>query len=324
MMHKKHIWIIVLFILLGIAAFVLAGGSDDDDTKEVNLYFLDKNGYAMTAVETEISAKNDAELYEKVATALIAGPSKKDYLPIMDKGVSLNYVTIGEEGNLTVDFSGEYPEDNLMCTYAVIKTFSRLVGVKSIQVTENGNQIFGIDGIPLGFVTGDAINTESDEDTATGVRLYFANSKMDELVMEYRKINIVDTRPVEQYVVTELIKGPKIKGNERLLASDTKVLSVATTDGICYVNFKKGFIEKNMASSGGGKLLIDSVVKSLTGLKNVNSVQFLVDGKKTETFGETDISGLFVKEEPQASIAPEGPQETEAPEETAKEENTVE
>lgn len=304
MTNKKHIIIAVVFILLGIVAFSLAGGGDDEIKREVNLYFLDEGGYAIAPVETEISAVSDTELYEKMAKALIEGPTDKNYLPIMEKDVKLNYVYFAD-GNLSVDFSREYPEDNLMCTYAVIKTFSRLTSVKNIQVTENGMGIKGSDGTELGFVAGDYINTESDEDTATGVRLYFANSDKNELVMEYRKINIVDTNPVEQYVVNELIKGPKIKGNERLLASDTRVLSVETTDRICYVNFKEGFLEKNAASSERSKLVVDSIVKSLTGLNSVDSVQFLIDGKKTEKFGNTDISGLFVKETPKPEFITE-------------------
>ena len=296
MMNKKYIIIAVLLVILGVAIFALTGGSDNEVQKEVSLYFFDESGYTIKPVETEIVAVSDAELYEKIAKALIDGPADKKYLPIMSKDVKLNYANFAD-GYLTVDFSKEYPEDNLMCTYAVIKTFSRLTSVKNILVTENGKGIKGSDGVELGFVSGDYINTESDEDTATGVRLYFANSDKSELVMEYRKINIVDTKPVEQYVVSELIKGPKIKGNERLLAPDTKVLSVEITDRICYVNFKEGFLEKN-ASSGGSKLVVESIVKSLTGLNNVDSVQFLIDGKKAEKIGDTDISGVFVKEEP--------------------------
>lgn len=295
MMNKKHIIIAVVLVLLGVIIFALAGGNDNKVQKEISLYFLDEGGYTIKPVETEITASSDAELHEKIARALIEGPSDKEHLPIMDKNVSVNYINF-VDGNLTIDFSKEYPEDNLMCTYAVIKTFSRLASVKNILVTENSKGIKGSDGAELGFVSGDYINTESDEDTATGVRLYFANSDKSELVMEYRKINIVDTKPVEQYVVSELIKGPKIKGNERLLASDTKVLSVETTDRICYVNFKEGFLEKNATS--GSKLVVNSIVKSLTGLNNVDSVQFLIDGKKAEKIGDTDISGLFVKEEP--------------------------
>lgn len=297
MINKKHIIIAVVFILLGVLAFALAGGGDDKNTREVSLYFFDEGGYAIKPAETEISAVSDTELYEKVAQALIDGPTDKTHLPIMEKDVKLNYIRY-EAGNLAVDFSAEYPENDLMCTYAVIKTFSRFAGVNNIQVTENGIGIKGSDGLELGFVAGDYINTESDEDTATGIRLYFANSDKSELVMEYRKINIVDTKPVEQYVVSELIKGPKTKGNERLLASDTKVLSVETTDRICYVNFKEGFLEKNADAAGGSKLVVDSIVKSLTGLNGVDSVQFLIDGKKAEKFGDTDISGVFVEETP--------------------------
>lgn len=292
MMNKKNVWIIVLFILLGIIAFVFAGGKEVVKEREVDLYFFDKSGYSITPLKTEIVAKTDAELHEKVAKALIEGPQDKKFLPIMEKSVSVNNI-IFKDGNMTIDFSGAYPAENYMCTYAVIKTFSRLSGVDAVQVFVNGKGIQGADGTEMGFLSADEVNTESDEDTATGVRLYFANAKKDQLVMEYRKINIIDTKPVEQYVVGELIKGPKIKGNERLLSQDTKILSVETTDGICYVNFKKGFVEKNMTADDGGRLVIESLVKSLTGLNNVNSVQFLVDGKKTESSGETDISVQF-------------------------------
>lgn len=296
MIKKKHIWIAILFIVIGVAAFALAGASTDVNQKEVGLYFFDKSGYAISPQYAEIVAETDQQLYEETAKALIAGPGKKEFLPIMGKDVTLNYVTLAD-GKIMVDFSGEYPEDNLMCTYAVIKTFSQFAGIAEVMVTENGNQIIGADGKPLEFVAGDVINTESDEDTSTGVRLYFANSEKTELVMEYRKINIVDTQPVEQYIVTELIKGPKIKGNERLLAQDTKILSVETIDRICYVNFKDGFLEKNKSSEDGGRLLVESVVESLTGLNNVNGVQFLIEGKKTDKLGNTDISGLFLKKE---------------------------
>ena len=42
MMNKKHIWIAILFIVVGVLAFTLAGTSTDDNNKEVGLYFFDK------------------------------------------------------------------------------------------------------------------------------------------------------------------------------------------------------------------------------------------------------------------------------------------
>lgn len=312
MMRRKNIWIIVLFILLGVLAFFLAEKGNDIEKIDVSVYFLDKNTYVIAPVKTEIEASSREELYRKIAEKLVSGPESKKYIPFFSSEVAVKVNGVQyKDGYITVDFSKNYPTSDYMCTYAVIKTFSRLQEVVGVKVTVNGEEISWLDGTTLGFVSGEDINTESAEDTATGIRLYFANSGKTELAMEYRKINIVDTQPIEQYVVTELIKGPKVKGNERLLASDTKVLSVETTDGICYVNFKKGFVEKNMIPQGGTKLLVDSVVKSLTNLKNVNGVQFLVDGKKIEKLGDTDISGIFEKEKPVETAKPqvEGPEE---------------
>jgi len=309
MINRKHIWMIVLLILIGVVAFLVAGRGNDGDDNKVSLYFIDKTRNVITPVETEIKADSKEELYQKVAESLIKGPKSKKYLPIMDKTVTVNSIEVNQ-GKITIDFSDDYPKDNYMCTYAVIKTFSRLKDIIGVRVTVDGNEILGTDGVALGFVNGEDINTESAEDTATGIRLYFASADNSELVMEYRKINIVDTQPVEQYIITELIKGPKVEGCQRLLAPDTKVLSVETTDGICYVNFKKGFIEKNMAPAGGTDLLVQSVVKSLTDLKNVEGVQFLVDGKKTDKLGDTNISGIFEKEKP-AEPEPEIPVENE-------------
>lgn len=321
MMRKKNIWIIVLFILLGVLAFFLAEKGNDSEKIDVSLYFIDKNSYVITPVETEIEASSREELYRKIAEELVNGPESKKYIPffLSEPAVEVNNVQY-EDGYITVDFSENYPKGNYMCTYAVIKTFSRLQEVVGVKVTVNGEEISGIDGTNLGFVSGEDINTESAEDTATGIRLYFKNSANSELSMEYRKINIVDTQPIEQYVVTELIKGPKIKGNERILASDTKILSVETTDGICYVNFKKGFAEKNMLPSGGTDLLVESVVKSLTALKNVEGVQFLVEGKKIERLGDTDISGIFEKEKPLEVVTPETEKQLETENEVQTEE----
>jgi len=284
MMHKKHIWISIIVLLLGVVVFFFARPNSDKNERKVNLYFIDKSGYALTPVETEVSAKTNEELYKKVAEALIDGPEKKKYGPIMGSDVKLNNIEFFY-GDLTLDFSEEYPEDDYLCTYAIIKTFSKLPGISRIQVTEDGKGIMGSDGAALGFISGEEISTEAGGDTTTGIRLYFANEAKDRLVMEYRKIKIVDTKPVEHYIVQELINGPTIDGYVRLLSADTKIISVETREGVCYVNLKKGFVENNV-SSDKGKIIIDSVVKSLTELDNIDTVQFLEEGIKTDIYLE--------------------------------------
>lgn len=294
MRNKKNIFLIILLLLAGSIVFWIYEKNGNTDSREVDLYFFAKGGYALEAKKAEFIAQSDGELYEKIADALIKGPQDQKLTPIMNKSISLNYVN-NHDGNLTVDFSREYQDEDLMTTYAVIKTYSGLPEVKQVKVTAGGTEIKGYGGKPIGYVRGDEINIVSDNDSATGIRLYFANEEKNALVLEYRTVNITDTQPVEQYIVTELIKGPGNKDNVRLLAQDTEVLSVETTDGTCYVNFKQGFIDKNAASKDEARLIIYSMVNSLTERDNVKNVQFLIEGKKTEKFGDMNISELFVR-----------------------------
>ncbi len=294
--NRKAVWLVILFLIAASVIYSFAGRENRNNIKEVTLYFFNRNATDIVATKMELSAENSQKLYEEMANALIKGPSDKGVFPIMDKNIELNYIR-NDNGSLTVDFSDGYREAELMSTYAVVKSFTRLPEIKYVKVTAGGREIVKGDSDPLGFISGDEVNTELDDDYATGIRLYFANQEKTGLVMEYRKINITDTQPVEQYIVTELIKGPKNKSNEKLLAQDTGVLSVETTDGTCYVNFKQDFIDKNIASQDKGRLIIYSVVNSLTERDNISNVQFLIDGKKTDKFGEMDISQLFVRNE---------------------------
>lgn len=294
-MHNKKIFIFILILAaIGVVIFNFAERGGDNEN-EVTLYFFNREGTAVVPLESKVSAKKQNELYDEVAEKLIKGPSGKDYTPIMEKDVAVSSI-YNNGGNLTVDFSEKYAESGLLSTYAVIKTFSKLPGVERVKVTTGGRNI--TESTELSdFMSGDEINTESDDYSATGIRLYFADSEKKKLVAEYRKINITDTQPIEQYIVTELIKGPKNESNTRLLASNTGIVSVETTDGTCYVNFKQDFIDKNSASEDTVRLVVYSVVNSLTERENVHNVQLLIDGKKTEKFAGVDISGLLVRNE---------------------------
>lgn len=271
-------------IIIGIAEM-----NDNSNSDNINLYFYNRDQSTITAIEKEISSSDENELYENIAEALIKGPSDKKHTPIMDKSVTVN--SISKSGDtLAIDFSENYSDSGLLTTYAVVKTYTQLNGINAVKVSANGKNI-STDG----YIRGDDINLESDYDSSTGITLYFANNGKTKLVKEYRKININDTHPVEQYIINELLKGPENKDNVKLLSSDTGVLSVETTDGTCYVNFKQDFINKNTSSQNTEQLVIYSIVNSLTERDNITNVQFLIDGKKTDKFGGINISDLFYR-----------------------------
>lgn len=282
---KKTVLLITVFVLAGIAVFMVANKNKAGGKTEVTLYYLSADKGTIVGCKKDFSQNSSDELYKEVAESLLKGTANKKYTAIAEKDVELKNIK-NDGGNLAVDFSAGYAKADILSTYAVIKTFSQLPDVKAVMVTVGGNDVLG-----RGYLSGDEINLESDDDCATTVILYFADEEKEKLVSEYRKINILDTQPIEQYIVTELVRGPKINGHKRLLPKNADIVSVETTDGTCYVNFKKSLASKNQ------ELMVYSIVNSLTQRNGVDCVQFLIDGKKSDNSGAFDISVPFYRNE---------------------------
>lgn len=292
-MRKSKLYIIIALLILAVISVIIVLTDSEEATNSMNttLYYFNKDNSTIVACEREIAYEGRSDLFKKTVEELIKGPADKKHNPIMDKGVKINSIRLSDK-MLSVDFSKEYNRDNILTTYAVIKTMSQFPDVEKVKVTVNGKTVLA-DGI----LSGDEINLESDDDCSTGMNLYFADKKKTKLVREYRKINITDTQPVEQYIVSELIKGPRNENNSALLSPDTGVISVETTEGTCYVNFKQDFISKNMTASEVEKLIIYSLVNSLTEREHIKNVQFLIEGKKTDRFGNMEIENLYYRDE---------------------------
>jgi spore germination protein GerM len=122
--------------------------------------------------------------------------------------------------------------------------------------------------------------------------LYFADAMGEKLVAERRKAPLVDNR-LEKTVVLELVKGPKNSDLFATIPKDTRVLSVETKEGICFVNLSEEFVTKFSGGSSAATLAIYSIVNSLTELPDIDRVQFLIDGVKVETFGDYIFSEPF-------------------------------
>lgn len=133
-------------------------------------------------------------------------------------------------------------------------------------------------------------NTRSEE-----VTLYFANKEyvmtgnenIDKVIPEKRIIKYGKISK-EEAILKELQKGPTISNASTEIPAKCKINSVRVVDGIAYVDFSS---ENLNGGSLQESLMIMQIVKTFTGLGNIDKVQFLVDGKKVETLmGHADIS----------------------------------
>ncbi len=289
---KRLGFILVLFAVVAGIIFLFAR-DDKKSLQNVGIYFYTGDKSTVELVNCEI-VNESGNIYLDVAKRICQGPLNQNNLPVVDKNVKALGATLS--GNdLSVDFSREIAKEDIVSIYAIIKTYSRFSEVKRVRILADGMEILKDDAAPLGFISGDEINFESDDDFSARITLYFANEDKTALVPESRKIVITDSQPEEEYILSELIKGPKNVKSKKLLSGDNEILSVETTDGTCYVNTKKSFVGKTKQPDD--MLTIYSIVNSLTELDYVKNVQFLVGGKKAEETDAISQGELFVRNE---------------------------
>ena len=302
-MNKKILLVILsaAVIVTAVIAGIFAGKDEDVQTKNLNMYFLNEKGSSIVAENRKINYHDNDELLSAAIESLLKGPSDNKNLAIAGKNTRvLN--TVLDESNLTVDFSGEFLQDdstkNMLSVYAVVRTLCQIDKITSVMVTVEGKPVKAADGNLIGFLTNSDINLESDTYTtdSKNIVLYFADKDGKNLVKEVRTIKITDTRPVESYIISELIKGPVNKDLTATLTSDTELISAETTNGTCHVTFKN-FIDKNLSDPNSDKsaLAVYSVVNSLTSLNNVESVRFLFEGKTAEMVGPFNFGEVFTE-----------------------------
>lgn len=98
----------------------------------------------------------------------------------------------------------------------------------------------------------------------------------DGLVRETQKVHYSSNISMEKLVVERLLEGPLEEGEQSAIPQGTKLVSVSTVDGVCYVNFDEGFLNQNYEIKE--PVVIYSIVDSLSELSYVSKVQIAVNG----------------------------------------------
>ncbi len=303
MNRKKLIFALISVLIIVIASFLFVIEEKNPENKalDINLFFFDETENTIVSEERTVNYENTDYLIEAVLNELKKGPQNSKNKPIFNKETTVSSI-IKNNHEITVDLSHQFLFDgnskNLLTTYAIVKSLCQLSDVKSVLVTCRGNEISASDGAKIGYLSDKDIDLVTDTLTKDSKKivLYFADKNGEVLVGENRTIKITDTNPIEQYIVKELIKGTTLSNAKSIISQDTELISAQTTDNVCFVNFKSGFVEKNARNDKTEKLIIYSIVNSLCELDSVSSVQFLIDGMKIENFGSLDISNAIPKD----------------------------
>ena len=119
----------------------------------------------------------------------------------------------------------------------------------------------------------------------TKVILFFSNSETGEIESEVKivDVNLLINEPYKQ-IMNWLINGPQSSNLKRLIPEGTAMHDIKVEKSCAIINLSKEFL--NYETEENKLIIINSIVNTLTNLKEINSVKFLINGEENEKFPE--------------------------------------
>ena len=119
----------------------------------------------------------------------------------------------------------------------------------------------------------------------TKVILYFANSETGELESEIKIVdaNVLIKEPYKE-IMNWLINGPQSNNLKKLIPEGTALHEIKVEKSCAIINLTNEFL--NYETDENKFKIINSIVNTLTNLKEINSVKFLINGEENENLSE--------------------------------------
>ena len=122
-----------------------------------------------------------------------------------------------------------------------------------------------------------------DQMRQTKIVLFFANNETNELESEIKLVdaNILIKNPYKE-IIDLLIKGPQSSNLKKLIPEGTAMHDIKVEKSCAIINLSNEFL--NYETEENKLKIINSIVNTLTNLKEINSVKFLINGEENEKF----------------------------------------
>lgn len=293
-------WNYLLLLLLAVLFLHGCGGEKEPQGTD-KIYYLNQEATGIEAESCKIEGETTEEKVSWLLERLVAPPESPALKPVLPEKIRVLKYTLDRQ-LLYLDFSTEYMEldkaTEVLARAAIVKTLTQLEDVRYIAFTVAGESLKDSKGNGIGLMNENTFldNMGSEENATKIIRhdLYFANKAGDKLKCQPSIIEYNANVPVDKVIVERLIGGPTDKGCYATIPKDTKIISVTTKDGVCYVNLDSGFMSQGYDVLGA--VTIYSIVNSLTGLPDITSVQILVNGETSGTYkGNISLETIFQK-----------------------------
>jgi germination protein M len=291
-------------LVCALCAAICAGcGSKEEIGSGMQLYYLNEDlsslqGRSYVASDGKNTAEMDGlELAEDMLEQLSEQTDQVDEVaPIQNFRIEKIQLT---DGAMTVTLSEEYENlsgtREILTRAAIVNTLCQLEEVDSVSFLCGDHSLYDSSGNPIGAETADMFiyssGKEIDNYEKAQLHLYFADESGTMLVDTWRTVVYNSNVALERVVVEQVLKGPNSDVVFPTVNENTKILSVTTRDGICYVNLDQNFLTDPYSVTA--QVAVYSLVNSLTELPSVQAVQITIDGDQNRNLMELSLANQF-------------------------------
>lgn len=290
---KKKLGLLLLFLVC--CAFFVGCSEEEQQTSESGyyVYYANTETTKIMAVPYEPENKIAEEMINEFLMQLVTPPIESEAKVAKPEDVSTEKAELMEH-KLILTFSENYngldPVTEVLCRAAYVRTLTQIPGVEEVEFYVGGNPLADVYGEPIGAMKGvdfiDNTDIELNAYEEGNLTIYFANKEGTRLVPTTVEAVVGNGISVEKLVVERLIAGPSTstRGVYDTIPKDTKLISVSSDDGVCYVNLSEEFLKPRPDVTEMVSLY--SIVNSLCELPGITKVQFSINGDTEKTFLE--------------------------------------
>lgn len=156
-----------------------------------------------------------------------------------------------------------------------------IIGVIIVMVIILGVLLFSNVGIETEYIPEEEIDETQNRNTV--VSLYFQNKETKELQVETRLLDSKELldNPYSK-LINLLLEGTTLETLESTIPKETKLIGAVLENDCVIVNLSKEFLENQTGDEFAKSNAIYSIVNTMTELKEVSSVKFLIEGSEVE------------------------------------------
>ncbi|MBQ9063452.1 MAG: GerMN domain-containing protein [Eubacterium sp.] len=268
-----------------------------DDTAQAGsvrrMYYIDEDENQLKSFEYKPkSTEPDAMIDELLGICRQPSADDATLLPLLPEGITVEEHHI-ENDVLQLNMSESYATlpavRELLTRAGLVKTLTQVETVNYVEFRVAGNPLKDGSGTVIGKLGRDSFVEDASRSInaykSAVMQLYYTNESGTKLIPEERTVYYNTSEPLERAVVEEIVRGTTTEGHYPTVSSETRILSVAIQEGVCYVNLDETF--NNSALSVSAEVQLYSIVNALADTCHVSRVQFSINGVSSLMFRDS-------------------------------------